>query len=616
MSRNNPCLLGSVLLMVLFLPASLNAQVLFQAVQRYDSGGQNAVAVAVADLNGDGKPDIAVANGCTVCTSDGVFGVGVLLGNGDGTFQAAQNYALPGLGPSSVAIGDVNGDGKPDLLAVTGCFSNSNCANGGIWVLFGNGDGTFQPGLAYSSGGINARGIAVADVNGDGKLDLLVTNCGDINSSGICSYPSLEDGNVAVLLGNGDGSFQPALSYQSGGTSAWSLAVGDVNLDGKIDVTVFNCSPEGVDCDRTPAHSVVGVLLGNGDGTFQPALAIDSGGVDASGIALADVNGDSNSDLVVTNNSAVAVLLGSGGGTFQSAQIYKSGGSGANAVAVADVNRDGKPDLLVDNAFCGNSYNCSHGAVGVFLGNGDGTFQPPTRNNSGGDEADGIVVADVNGDSKPDLIVANAFRDGFDISSGVIGVLLGTARWASTTSLSSSRNNSLYGQAITLTANVKSAGGITPTGAIEFQNNGKWIGAGVLSGGLATLTKPHLPAGALSLTAIYSGDTQSLRSVSAPLIQTIRPATTRTMLTSSLNPSAQGQAVTFTVQVTSSTAQVTGTVTFTAGTTVLGTLTLTLKGKASVTTSALPKGSAEITAAYNGTANISKSSGSLTQIVN
>src|SRR5256885_1732514 len=100
MSRNNPSILGSVLLVVLFLPGTLSAQVLFPAVQRYDSGGQNAVAVAVADLNGDGKPDIAVANGCAICFNDGVFGVGVLLGNGDGTFQAARNYALRGLGPS------------------------------------------------------------------------------------------------------------------------------------------------------------------------------------------------------------------------------------------------------------------------------------------------------------------------------------------------------------------------------------------------------------------------------------------------------------------------------------------------------------------------------------
>jgi len=589
---------------------SLRAQTLFQTAASYASGGADAISVAAADLNGDGKLDLAVANGCSGCLPDGALGVAVLLGNGDGTFQDALNYGMPGLGPLSVAVGDVNGDGKPDLLVATECLTNINCSNGGVQVLLGNGDGTFRSGLVYSSGGINPRAIAVADVNGDGRLDLLAANCSDINSD-VCAGL----GNMGVLVGNGDGTFQPAQTYRSGGNSAWSLAVGDVNLDGKLDVIVLNCSAEGVRCGSTPSHSVLGVLLGNGDGTFQSPLTNDSGGGSSGAIALADLNGDGRPDIVATNGT-VAVLLGNGDGTFQAAQSYNSGGSGADAVAVADVNRDGKPDLLVANYFCGNNYNCGHGAVGALLGNGDGTFQAPTRYNSGGYGAFRIVVADVNGDSKPDVIVSNNFGEAAVSNGGFIGVLLGTARWASTTSLSSSRNNSLYGQAITLTANVKSAGGITPTGAIEFQNNGKWIGAGVLSGGLATLTKPHLPAGALSLTAIYSGDTQSLRSVSAPLIQTIRPATTRTMLTSSLNPSAQGQAVTFTVQVTSSTAQVTGTVTFTAGTTVLGTLTLTRKGNASVTTSALPQGSSKITAAYNATANISKSLGSLAQIVN
>jgi FG-GAP-like repeat/FG-GAP repeat len=119
MFRNHAALLGSMLFVVLLTSRSLRAQALFQAARTYASGGANAFSIAVGDLNGDGKPDLAVANGCSLCDINGVFGIGVLLGNGDGTFQSARNYVLTGLGPFSVAVADVNEDGKPDLIAAT-----------------------------------------------------------------------------------------------------------------------------------------------------------------------------------------------------------------------------------------------------------------------------------------------------------------------------------------------------------------------------------------------------------------------------------------------------------------------------------------------------------------
>ena len=603
MFRNHAALLGSMLFVVLLTSRSLRAQALFQAARSYASGGANALSIAVGDLNGDGKPDLAVANGCSLCTTNGVFGVGVLLGNGDGTFQSARNYVLTGLGPFSVAVADVNGDGKPDLIAATSCFSSSNCDNGGVWVLLGNGDGTFQSGVTYLSGGVGADGVAVTDVNGDGNADLLVAN-------GVDSRTNL--GSVGVLLGNGDGTFQAARTYGSGGMSAWLLGVGDVNLDGKIDVVTLNCGPV---CGGAEDQSIVGILLGNGDGTFQPATINNSGGSAGGSISLADVNLDGKPDVVVATGSTAAVLLGQGDGTFQSAQTYDSRGTFPDAAVVADVNRDGKPDLLVANEICGDNTHCAHGSVGVLLGNGDGTFQAAQRFNSGGYGARGLAVADVNGDSKPDLIVANTSGVGLS-GGGVIGVLFGASKLATTTMLRSNRNNTLFGQPITFTAQVSSTGQVAHTGSVTFQNGGAWIGAATLSDGIATLTKPHLPAGALSITAIYSGDTESLKSVSAPLVQTIRRATTRTILTSSFNPSLLGQAVTFTARVTSSTAQIAGTVVFTAGTTTLGSVNVTAGGTGHLTTRMLTGGNTEITGTYTGNANINKSSASLTQIVN
>src|SRR6266404_1353120 len=355
---------------------------------------------------------------------------------------------------------------------------------------------------------------------------------------------------------------------------------------------------------------------------FQSAQAYPSGGLTAISVAVADMNGDGKPDLLVTNQcvestcpkSAVGVLLGNGDGTFQTVQNYSTGYTRATSTAVADVNGDGKPDLLVAHK-CGGSGFCNSSPVVALLGNGDGTFKSALIYGSGGRNAYSIAVADVNGDSKPDLLVANACVNSSDCSTGSVGVLLGLSGVRTTTSLSSSLNPSVYGQAVTLTSMVTSVGSSTPTGTVRFQNGTTRLGTATLSGGVAALTKTNLPAGILSITATYNGDPESAKSTSKPLSQTVKQASTTTTITSSLNPSAQGQPVTFTAKVTSPTAHVTGTVTFTAGAATLGTVTLS-GGKASITTSTLPKGTTKITATYNGTANIVGSSASLSQTVN
>ncbi len=413
----NPCTGNAVVGVLLG-----NGDGTFQAAQTYSAGEPTTSSIAVADVNGDGKLDLLLANQCFGsgnCSTGG--GVSVLLGNGDGTFQAAQTYSSGGEYTNSIAVGDVNGDGKPDLLVANQCFPNQNCASGSVGVLLGNGDGTFQPAQAYSSGGSTAFSIVLGDVNGDGKPDVLVANR-DINSDDPFT------GGVGVLLGNGDGTFQAARTYGSGGLGAYSIAAVDINGDGKPDVVVANLCTNYNNC----SGGSVGVLLGNGDGTFQSTPNYDSGGQAPYSIAVADVNGDGKPDLLVANEcigygncsieGSVGVLLGNGDGTFQPSQTYGSGAYVAFSIAVADVNGDGKPDLVVAN-YCVSSTNCSNGVISVLLGNGDGTFQAAQTFSSGGQYALSLAVADVNGDGKPDLVVANQCNT--NCTSGIVGVLLG-----------------------------------------------------------------------------------------------------------------------------------------------------------------------------------------------
>jgi hypothetical protein len=334
----------------------------FPTLNTYPSGGLFADSVAIADVNGDGKPDLIVAN-CgsnsqTNCVSTSNSGnVAVLLGNGDGTFQAAATYTLGASGATAVAVADVNRDGKLDLIVATG-----SSTAGLVGVLIGNGDGTFQAEVTYGSGGLSPLAVAVANL-GNGQFDVVVANqCADTCASS----------NVGVLIGNGDGTFQTVATYGSGGLYSDGLAIADVNRDGKLDVMVANSSTS-----LSVDNGNVGVLLGNGDGTLQAAIPYGSGAFGAASVAVADVNGDGKLDLVVANCSAtssscsggggtVGVLLGNGNGTFQTAVTYGPGGNTPFGVAVADVNGDGKPDIVAANCFsstCGGA----NGSAGVLL---------------------------------------------------------------------------------------------------------------------------------------------------------------------------------------------------------------------------------------------------------
>jgi hypothetical protein len=174
----------------------------------------------------------------------------------------------------------VNGDHIPDLIVANcGPIGADGCqtTTAVVGVLLGNGDGTFPPVAVYQTGWSGAYSVAVTDVNRDGKPDLMVANIGGAAGS---------DGMVSVWLGNGDGTFQAATTYASGGWGAYWLAMSDVNRDGKLDILVVNNCANPESCSK----SSVGVLLGNGDGTFQPVALYDTGGADAQSVVATDVN--------------------------------------------------------------------------------------------------------------------------------------------------------------------------------------------------------------------------------------------------------------------------------------------------------------------------------------
>jgi VCBS repeat protein/FG-GAP repeat protein len=364
----------------------------FQTANNYDAE-PNAHGIAMADFNDDGRLDLAVANrSCPGCSPVLLGSVSVILGNGDGSFQATANYQA-GTGPTYAVAGDLNLDGKPDLIVANEGLVQNNYTNGSLSVLLGKGDGTFLPATNHSAGSAPYF-VSVADFNLDGKPDVAVANV-------------VSPGTVSVLLGKGDGGFLGATGYAVG-DHPLSVVVNDFNGDTKPDLAVANSS-----------SANVSVLLGNGDGTFQTAVNYAAGS-DSKSVATGDFNADGKADVAVANRSTVSVLLGGGDGTFEGSVNYAVG-TAAGSLAVGEFNGDRTPDLAVVSR--------NPGYISFLLGKGDGTFDTAV-NFGAGTYPGSLAVGDANGDGKLDVVVANAGSNGafggVPSVRGTVSVLLNT----------------------------------------------------------------------------------------------------------------------------------------------------------------------------------------------
>lgn len=320
--------------------------------------GNKPSAMAVADFNGDGRLDLAVTN-----ESDNT--VSVMLTKPDGSYAPGVIYKV-GAAPLQVVTADFNGDDKMDLAVV-------NSQDNTISVLLGVGDGTFQNQVTYPTGGTPVA-LTAADFNGDKHIDLAVLN--------------QADGTATLLLGAGDGTFTVQSPPLTAGATPFAITSADMNGDGKPDLLILSGTIDG------PAN--LSLLTNSENGTFTAGTSLLSGSLH--GMAVGDFNNDGNMDVAVTMpaSGSVSILLGNGAGTFQMVSLDVSGQLGAppKAIVAGDFNHDGNLDLVVYEYYF----------AAIYLGKGDGTFQPALYN---GLPSTGLlpmmVSADFNNDGQLDL---------------------------------------------------------------------------------------------------------------------------------------------------------------------------------------------------------------------
>jgi len=495
--------------------------------------GSQPRAFAVADFNGDGALDLAVTN-----QSDP--GTLILLpGDGHGNFSLAnQRQFTTGHGPDAMTAADFNGDGRPDL-AIVNQFTNN------VTVLLGDGAGGFTTATGSPfAAGASAVAIVAGDFNGDGVVDLAIANQ---NSN-----------DVTVLLGDGTGSFSPASgSPFAAGSTPFSIGAADFNKDGKLDLVIAN-----------QGSSDVTLLIGNGTGGFTPASGSPFGTssvVDSPGaMAVGDFNGDGNFDVAVANFSGGTVVLLTGDGTGRlSSGISLPGNTYPYALAAGDFNNDGRLDVAAIGISSGLSLILGELApVSAILTTTApativaGTTVPLslTLSNSGLFASpvtgpvtflDGAVAIGTSVQtSSPYSFTASSLTNGphtftatyvgNETNSGATSNSISIDVVApTTTTVSSSLNPSHFGDSVTFTANVTPS---AATGSVTFKSGSTVLGSGSLSGGAATFTTSALTVGSHSITAVYGSDSIYETSTSAPLTQTVNLAKSTSTLTVSPNP--------------------------------------------------------------------------------
>jgi hypothetical protein len=465
----------------------VSAQVATFTTQQYPLLGNTHIA---ADLNADGKPDLAGA---------GRNAVSVMLGNGDGTFRARTDFPL-GAQTQAVAAGDFNSDGKVDLVVTL------NSPQFSLALLTGTGTGSFNaPTFFPNTSGFDSPAIAATDLNRDGKLDLVV-----MHTIACFTAPCRAARSMTILLGNGNGTFQTPREIDVG-TGPMAMALGDFNDNGIKDVAIGGGNTE------------LSILLGVGDGTFvlQPVVTLVPGGdlfSACNDIAVGDLNRDSIQDLVVPlgNGEGNAILIGNGNGTFQvRSRIQIDETFAPLHVAVADYNRDGLLDIA---RTMGDGTN---GLMQILRGNGDGTFQAPNRylvpppNSSVGGIV--IIAGDWNVDAKPDVAFvvggASAALDVLINTTGGVPPSLGVA------SLSLNPTTVTGGNSSTGTVTLTAVAQASTTVAITSNNAAAIVPSSVV-----------VPAGSSSRTFTI-GTTQV-------------PATTSAIITASLNNTSRSATLT------------------------------------------------------------------------
>jgi hypothetical protein len=573
---------------------------------------QRSAAIESAYLNADNNLDVV--------TGDAAQTITVLLGNGDGTFKPKVVY--PGCTVGKVlqmVFADFNRDGKTDIAL--GC---SDGTNGGLLIILGNGDGSFQTPVLYPTGDVAS--IAMGDFNNDGLFDFAVTD----NSQQ----------NVTFLLGKGDGTFTKESTVISTNVVTRGIVAADLNGDGKDDIAYAVAT-------AVPGSKLFDlyVALGKGDGTFQsPTLVASQIG---EFLTAGDTNGDGKADIIAATitepgggliGNSLFVLLGNGDGSFQTPVAYTS--DIPSDPHLADVNGDGIPDIIAGG---------STGAL-VYIGNGDGTFQPYQEPSIGGFALTYAVNAgDYNNKGNADLIGTDADTPRaadtmsqvtqtstasaltsvavFPLGSGVhhvdasysgdsiyVGSVSNTVPLTaapvntSLTLTSSPTTANLTGLAVTLTAVLSpyTVGPPTTTtngDLVNFYSGATFLGSGTLSNGVATLTTTALVTGSDSLTAVFPGDSNYNPSTSNILPYTVSDI----LLSSSVNPSTYLQSVTFTATLGSGK---NGSVSFLDGANVIGTAVIN-GPTVTLTTSSLSVGSHNVTAQFN-----SSVSPVLVQVVN
>ena len=591
-------------------------------------GSENATIVA-GDFNGDGIPDFA-ATSANLATQLMVY-----LGKGDGTFQSGIGSVVttdPTLvGVNGMVAGDFNADGIQDI--VVGFGSGLNGGGSNVIVMLGNGDGTFKQGqvlsVPYVDNGYTTvlSNLVTADYNGDGIQDIAFTNDGAAGTAAI-----------EVFFGAGDGSFTstPTVIPNIGDSSApqypITLATGDVNNDGKPDLIAF------INLDND-----VAVLLGNGDGSFQSPVNYGVGSMPDLG-ALGDMNHDGYLDIVVPNQSGqnISVLMNNQDGTFASAANYAVAAifnppqyyyPEPHSLALADLNNDGNLDVVIANNHI-NQVSILYGtATGSF---GLSQFTPTLINTATGPWQ--VVVADLNNDGNPDILVDEAISNSVGVllngtvwSISILNVALkGSAAEQETLMAAYSGDNAnmastsaplaLAGSNATIatklawspSANSTVFGTAVPAGVLNAQvaNSVPGTITYLAQSNTAALTPVSsgtvLPAaGAYSITATFAPTNPSdyAPSTASTVFNVAKAGVTET-LTSSAAQASAGASVTLTDTVVSNTTGApTGSVSFFAGSLALGTSAVSSTGIATITTTSLPVGASSITASYTGDSN-------------